>query len=208
MADTANQIGATEMTEGRSPHRTPRYSALELNSALRQGEIISDVVQWLASPTADKPEVLKIEHEFCVIATQDCDLEQDFNARLAEPPRPQNYISEVLLLRAFPSEKADENNIKDGGLRKRIQKHDHPKLQLMEQVPAEDDLSGIGVPELVVDMRQIFSIRREELYRQIESGVDPAKRRARLVSPYREHLQIKLAFHLGRVGLPEPHMSV
>ncbi len=207
MAESARQLVGPEKTgESSAPH-VPRYSPLELEAAIRQGEILSDIVEWLADPTTDPPDVLKVEHEYCVVATQDCDLEQDFNARNGEKVKPQNHIAEVLLLSAFPSTKTNENHIEDKGLHKKIRNNDHPKLQLLESVPSNEDLCGEGVPELVVDMKQVFSIRRDELYRQISAESDPARRRARLVSPYRDHLQTKLAFHLGRVGLPEPHLS-
>jgi hypothetical protein len=32
-----------------------------------------------------------------------------------------------------------------------------------------------------------------------------AQRRCRLLVPYREHLQSRLAFYLQRVAIPEPH---
>jgi hypothetical protein len=60
---------------------------------------------------------------------------------------------------------------------------------------------ALGLPELIVDLRQLHTTRHDLLTALSGSG----KRRARLRSPYREHLAKHFADTYSRIGLPEPY---
>jgi hypothetical protein len=54
---------------------------------------------------------------------------------------------------------------------------------------------------MIVDLRQLHTIRLELLMALAQRG----QRRARLLSPYREHLAKHFADTFSRIGLPEPY---
>jgi hypothetical protein len=54
---------------------------------------------------------------------------------------------------------------------------------------------------MIVDLRQLHTVRLDLLAALIQSG----HRRARLWSPYREHLAKHFANTFSRIGLPEPY---
>jgi hypothetical protein len=60
-----------------------------------------------------------------------------------------------------------------------------------------------GVPEMIVDLRQLHTVRRDVLEALCLRG----RRRARLLSPYREHLAKHFADTYSRIGLPLPYES-
>ena len=60
-----------------------------------------------------------------------------------------------------------------------------------------------GCPESIVDLRQLHTIRLDVLTELCWRG----KRRARVRSPFREHLAKHLADTYSRIGLPEPYRT-
>ena len=57
------------------------------------------------------------------------------------------------------------------------------------------------LPEMVVDLRQLHTVRLDLLTALCQRG----QRRARLLTPYREHLAKHFADTFSRIGLPEPY---
>ena len=62
---------------------------------------------------------------------------------------------------------------------------------------------SLGLPEMLVDLRQLHTVRFDLLTALCQRG----RRRARLLSPYREHLAKHFADTFSRIGLPEPYDS-
>ena len=60
---------------------------------------------------------------------------------------------------------------------------------------------GCGLPEMIVDLRQIHTVRLDLLTALCQRGHRPA----RLLSPYREHLAKHFADTFSRIGLPAPY---
>jgi hypothetical protein len=60
--------------------------------------------------------------------------------------------------------------------------------------------TGCDLPEMIVDLRQVHSVRLDLLTAHYQRG----QRRARLLSPYREHLAKHFADTFSRIGLPAP----
>jgi hypothetical protein len=58
-----------------------------------------------------------------------------------------------------------------------------------------------GLGEMIVDLRRLHSVRPDVLGRLRVAG----KRRAQLMSPYREHLAKHFADTYSRIGLPQPY---
>jgi GAF domain-containing protein len=80
---------------------------------LRQGEVLSDLKQVVpvAGSIFQQLSVDIVEHRFVVVLSQDCDLEQDFNARVAilkEPDKSSVHenrkLSSVLFCDAIPTD--------------------------------------------------------------------------------------------------------
>jgi hypothetical protein len=67
-------------------------------------------------------------------------------------------------------------------------------------LPASSDL---GLNEMIVDLRQLHTVRLDLLTTLSRQG----KRRARLLSPYREHLAKYFADTYSRIGLPDPYQT-
>lgn len=59
----------------------------------------------------------------------------------------------------------------------------------------------LGLPEMIVDLRQLHTVRLDMLTDLCRRG----HRRARLQTPYREHLARHFSDTYGRIGLPEPY---
>jgi hypothetical protein len=108
----------------------------------------------------------------------------------------------VLIFEAEPWDSV-RAKIRGGDLWKPVGQNKSDRYHFLQAVPSELDLAGEGLPALVVDFKRFFTLPATEIERQIANG--EARRRCRLLSPYREHLQSRIAFYLQRVGLPEPH---
>jgi hypothetical protein len=67
-------------------------------------------------------------------------------------------------------------------------------------LPKNDEL---GLPELIVDFRQLHTVRLDLLQQLCQRG----KRRARVQPLYREHLSRHFGDTFSRIGLPEPHAT-
>jgi hypothetical protein len=67
-------------------------------------------------------------------------------------------------------------------------------------LPKNDDL---GLPESIVDLRQLHTVRLDLLTALCQRG----QRRARIQPLYREHLAKHFADTYSRIGLPEPYAT-
>lgn len=67
-------------------------------------------------------------------------------------------------------------------------------------LPAQSDA---GLPEVIVDLRRLHSIRLDVLRALCSKG----RRRAQLPTPYREHLAKHFADTYSRIGLPAPYQT-
>lgn len=68
-------------------------------------------------------------------------------------------------------------------------------------LPAQADL---GLGEMIVDFRQLHTVRLDALMELCRSG----QRLARLPTPYREHLAKHFADTFSRIGLPRPYETL
>jgi hypothetical protein len=180
--------------------QSPIYTCLELTRELRQAEIVANLSQYTYDPVDGAAET---PHAFAIILSQDCDLLWDFDAIAKGQPAELNG---VLIYELEPAQNAREK-IKGSDIWKRMRQNKDERYHFLEGVPAELDLCGEGLPEMMIDFKRCFSLPAKEIYRQIRLQ-DGAKRRCRLQMPYREHLQSRAAFYLQRVTLLLPHRPV
>lgn len=163
----------------------------------RQGEIISSVTQYTYN-SAEGSVDAKL-HTYVIIASQDCDLLQDFNARSESKV---SDLNSVLCYEAHPATDA-RGNIAGSDIWKRIIQNKDERYQLLQSISTEEDCLKQGLPDLIIDFKRFFSITIDDLDRQVAAG--EAIRRTSLESPYREHFQSRAAYYLQRVGLPYNH---
>lgn len=193
--------------------KQPIYQPSVKNTSLRQGEILTNVVQY--RPTVNGSSQLleeitfdMIVHPYAIVVTQDCDLDWDYRAR-EENRGPSTKLLNSVILCEIDTAKG-VRAIEDKGTMNSnewnlVKTQRHERYYFFEKIPVECELGQIGLPELTADFKKIFGIDSADLYRQIDS--DRAKRRALLTSPYLEHFSRRYYSFHGRVALPAQYES-
>jgi hypothetical protein len=174
------------------------YATTELTAEFRQGEIITgleQVVRILPDGTAEVKQ-----HPFAVVFSQDCDLAADHRAR--QKADPKAVMNGILLFEAFPFDGFISTLGLDKSERKQVRQNNNVRYHILEPAAAAEDLQGQGFTALTIDFRRYFTLTADDMSGQLALV---ARRRARLVSPYVEHLQCRALHYLGRVALPDSH---
>ncbi len=194
-----------------------KYVKSEPLSGLRQGELLSDVIETvldLQSRSQDSPNFLEKIHPFAFVVSQDCDLDWDFTARLSQQKLerllPCVLLCEVKIATLQAQEIVDLEKSKDSTksrLWSRIKINKDERYHFFEKVEKCHDLQeeDESIGELVVDFKRYFTVPTDELYVRIKFG--ETRRRCRLVHPYLEHFSSRFAYFQSRVALPEDHLS-
>jgi hypothetical protein len=179
------------------------YARSEAGSSLRQGEILTNFKQYQLDVEQLRLEnvvAVEILHPYVIVLSQDCDLDQDYRRRAQGAQ--DNLLASVIFCAVTP---ADQDFRKDIGLDskewKRFKQNQDPRLHYLREIPAADDASGEGLPELAIDFRQHFALPTAEAYLAVETS----QRRCRLEQPYAEHLNNRFSWHICRVALPLDH---
>jgi len=190
-----------------------KYNAANKTTALRQGEILTDVIQYkpVANDLREENQDLSFEpivHPFAIVATQNCDLEWDYNNRQGNKVQPYKSLNSVILCEIFTAQEI--RNISDKSVMNKdkwdlVKKHNHERYYFFEKIPSACDMEQVGLPELTADFKRIFGIDAAFLYRQIEVGM--VKRRSILVSPYLEHFSRRYHSFHERIALPSQYES-
>jgi hypothetical protein len=185
------------------------YTRSDLESSLRQGEILTGLIELRIDvgslQSGGTPIINPIIHPYAIVVTQDCDVIQDFKPRQANITTSDKLIPSVLFCEAVPAEELryGGNGIK-GDIWKRVRQNKDERYQFLEKVLPEDDLLGEGLPELGIDFKRYFSIPTDEAYYRLKAE---AKRRCRLVGPYLLHFSSRFNYFQNRVALPAEHRS-
>lgn len=194
------------------------------SGVIRQGEILSNVVQFcVADETLTleslrgqnaQYDVIRRDHPFAIVVSQDCDLESDWrsavllgsNPDLNEKEKRQaaaNLMSGILFCEVTFATDLKGTNAIDSDLWRRIKQGYFPRYHLLEQVPEQFDLDNQDISALGIDFKKYFTIPPRQLYHCINIGV--TKRRCYMQSPYFEQVSDRFAHYLGRIGLPRDH---
>jgi hypothetical protein len=149
-------------------------------------------------------------HELAVIVTQECDLEGDSRKR-AEDPMAETDLPSVLLCHA----KAVTGDVRDhlrehcgvkGERWRFVRSNSDPRFQYLAEVHREEDAADVGSAAMLVDFKSFFTVRTEELYRQLRTAAEESAARFTILNcPWREHLQQRFTSYLSRVGLQRDH---
>ncbi len=188
-----------------------------ITSSLRQGEILSDLVQiqinlesikisendtnYLANP---------IVHPYAIIVSQDCDLDRDFHFRFHSRGKKRHRLPSVLFCEVMDAEELvhgerNKNIFQSSTVRRNFQNNDDYRFHFIQAIPKQFDAIGQGLPELGMEFKRYFSIPTGEVYRRIELA--HTQRRCRLQSPYLEHFCDRFHYFNNRIALPEQYES-
>lgn len=186
------------------------YIASDETGALRQGEILSGLMQPKVKldgleSYARATAFDMITHPFAIVVSQDCDLDWDFRARSDDPPSESKKIPSLLLCEVTTAESLSGRTDINSKLWQRIRINKDERYQFLERVPPERDSEQEGVPELGIDFKRYFTLPTEDIYFQIRTR--QIKRRAVLTSPYVEHLSSRFCYFQSRIALPADHFS-
>jgi len=193
------------------------YCASVHPGRLWQGEILTNLPQWKLTPegivaSAAQPdlppevpepiavELLPIDHHFVIVLSQDCDLFQDFKARATGGESLWN----LFFCGVYPEEEAHARfqTLPDRWLK--LKQNQMERYQFLQAVAPPEDLLGQGLPALVMDFKDCFTLPTTEVYARLALGTG---RRARLLSPYLEHMIHRFYNFQSRVALPKDHVT-
>lgn len=187
------------------------YQASHKGSSLRQGEILTGVIQYkpVVSELLQEEQELSFNavlHPYAIVVTQDCDLDWDYRARQTANSQPSKLLNSVILCEiATAREIRDTADDMNSAAWKLVVSHRHERFYFFEKILPECELEQEGLPELTADFKKVFGIDASTLYRQIELGT--VKRRTVLGSPYLEHFSRRYHSFHGRVALPSQYES-
>lgn len=202
-------MGKPELMFSRSPNG--------IDSALRQGEILSNVVELQLDPLAIESEdadsiydVEPVKHPFAVIVSQDCDLEQGYNFTIHKRGNLRQESPSILFCQAEGVDKFRKSDLykslfNSSTFKNDFKNNDVFRYHFIQEIPTEYDARNSGLPELGLDFKRYFSIPTAEVYRRIELG--HTCRRTVLESPYRDHFSRRFFNFNSRVALPEEYES-
>ena len=186
------------------------YTRSSESDRLRQGEILEALPQVKLAlgsvgvgGAVENPEVETDPHPLVIVLSQDCDLEQDFDARKSN----SSTLPNILLCDVFDAAQLQTKLREQDALGSKewrmVRQNNNPRFQFLRSVTVEEDLRSQGMPALAVDFRLYFTIRTDELYQRLERRV--TLRRCWLSTPYAEHLCDRFCHYLARIALPIDH---
>lgn len=202
-------MGKPEIMFSRSPSG--------IDEALRQGEILENVVELQIDPESIGSEdsdsiydINSVEHPFAIVVSQDCDLEQGYNYTFHNRGNLRHELPMILFCQAqdvdkFRKSDMYRNLFKDGPFRRDFRNNDVFRYHFLQEVPAELDTRDCGLPELGIDFKRYFCIPIVEVFKRIELG--HTYRRTVLESPYRDQFSQRFYNFNSRVALPEEYES-
>ena len=171
--------------------------------ALHQGKVLSGVKQYVRVPSEDDAaEFMVIVHSYCVVLSQECDLDWDYSARAKVDDSSSKLLRNVLCCMAEEEGDIRQSKGLTSDLWRRVKKNKDERFQYLEECPINHDSTGDGLPPLVLDFKGYFTVSTSELYDQLKTD---AKRRCRLTTPYAEHLSLRFAGFQARIALPRDH---
>lgn len=177
---------------------------------LRQGEILSGVVQYKLDPVsieAEEKEFLKITHPFAIILTQDCDLESDYKLRREESD-PGKFLPNVLFCEMIEADLARQPGPQkiDSDIRRQARNNKNERYHYLRAVDNDQDARGEGLPAAILDFKRYFTLTTEEIYRRLLSAEGKMHRRCSLRTPFAEHLSTRFFCFQMRIPLPVEHL--
>ena len=139
-------------------------------------------------------------YNYAVVLSQDCDLEQDYNARQqGDQEGMDKRLFGVLLCGVYEEDEVRSGRYRDGATQINsrdwnfVRQNRLPRYQYLGYVPGPNC-------KLVADFKDYFLVPVPYLYEQINQG--KTIRMASMDSPWKDHLLQRFGFYMIRVGLP------
>lgn len=183
-----------------------KYECPKSDGIPRCGDILSEVVALhisLDSIESSNPDVVLERHPFAIVLSQDCDLEQQFD-QLNKGEVDRLSLPNTLFCEAVELGKLRSALPPGSDIWKRVKQNKDERYQCLEQVAAEFDSRGDGVPELGIDFKRVFTVPTDELRERLRRGT--VIRRASLLPIYARHFLGRFISYHSRVGLPQDHL--
>jgi hypothetical protein len=182
------------------------YEASARDGALRQGEILSGLIQRVVDIESLKegtPRVDRIAHPLAIVVSQDCDLDWDFKAR-NNAADTTKLMPSVLFSQVTDLETMKFRSEMKSDIFRRARKNLELRYHVLSAASPGVDSLGDGMPELGIDFKRYFTVPTDDVYRQFALGQEiGVQRRAVLRPPFREDLAQRFYFFQARVALPE-----
>ena len=199
-----------------NPEKMFACSESDAASSLRQGEILSDLMQMridlesIHTQRAENYSLTGFIHPYAIIVSQDCDLEQDFNFRFKARGSERHRLPSILFCEMMTADDLVHGSRQGSIFKSRtavrnFQNNDDYRFHFIQEIPSQFDALAEGLPELGVEFKRYFSMPAGEVYRRIE--LSHAQRRCRLKSPYLEHFCDRFHTFNNRIALPEQYES-
>jgi hypothetical protein len=184
--------------------RKPKYAAIT-GARLFQGEVLCGLPQIRQKLETINPDfgdsgLEKVDHDYAIVISQECDLENDYRCRLKKTGN--QILDNVLFCPAYTIEDL-KTRASSGSDWKRIQGNNDRRYHCIECAPAASDCLGLGLPAIGIDFKRYFTVPTAEVYKRIEIG--QIKRRCHLICPYAEQLLLRFCNFHSRIGLVEDH---
>jgi len=202
-------LGNPEMMFLRSPEG--------IGKALRQGEILANVVELQIEPKSIRLDDLDsvydvnpVLHPFAIVLSQDCDLEQDFNFRYNAKGNMRHELPSILFCQAEDADKFAESERYKGlfsgsKFPDDFTRNNEFRYHFIQNVPLEFDRENCGLPNLGMDFKRYFTMPTAEVYQRVRLA--HTQRRTQLQSPYLEHFCDRFHNFNNRIALPEEYES-
>ena len=173
--------------------------------ALRQGEIIQGLYELRVKVAQAQAEIgethplQRVDHNFAMVMTPDCDLQWDYEAR-SEQGQLHKLVQHVLFCDAFTHEEIINRGGLNAELRRRIKSQQHERYHYLPVALIGADPKS-GLPELYIDFKMAFGLATEYVYSLLnQPGI---ARKAVVPVIYVQQLSDRFSFWIGRVGLPD-----
>ena len=188
------------------------FAASPATGPLRQGEILSDVIQVHVGiedliPEAEERTLEEKKHPQAIILTQDCDLDWDYKAREEDEQGNKlqlKVVPNVLFCELIPIETL-LGQFRDAGIRgsellRRIKQNQNERYHCFSDISPALDAASEGLPALATDFKRVFTVPTNELYFRLQYGT---RRRSILQGSYLHHFSSRFGYYCLRVALPE-----
>ncbi|MDE3016749.1 MAG: hypothetical protein KGI29_07540 [Pseudomonadota bacterium] len=182
-----------------------KYVSPDPLKAFGQCEILSNVAVPLIT-VGDESDITKLpvtitNLPFCMVMSQDCDLERDFDQYKKDKGTALRHILLCELLHTDDQITSVSNGmgIKTRDLKEQLPRDPHLRHGFLEKLDGK-------TPELLADFRMVYGIQPNFLYYQMEHNT--SQRLIRLNSPYKEYFSQRFYFYLNRVALQDRYTSV
>lgn len=165
------------------------YLIPKMDDPLDQGDLIEECPVSIViahAPNGTDTPTTKVEIRSVILLTQTCDFA---NAKAEFVVVAPTFDVQGLVARGRMKVSEIKGPIRAG------------RVWGLYFLPAND---GAGITEMIVDFRQLYSLP----FSIVDGLRSAGKRRARLTTPYREHLAKHFADTYARIGLPQPYETM